>query len=92
MRIAIYLHGDCAPLMDVFNADEYTTDDALFNAEQLWWGALERMSREHIEQIDTVLFYDGGFIALNAQFGRGKNKAKVRIGFTKRETGLTLER
>lgn len=91
MRIAIYLHGDCAPLMDVFNAEEYTTEDALFNAEQLWWGALELMSRKHIEQIDTVLFYEDGKIALNAKFG-GEAKAKVRIGFTKRETGLTLER
>ena len=91
MRIAIYLHGDCAPLMDVFNADEYTTDDALFNAEQLWWEALERMTPQQIKQIDTVLFYEGGNVALNAKFG-GEAKAKVRIGFTKREMGLILER
>ena len=77
--------------MDVFNADEYTTGDALFNAEQLWWGALERMTPQQIRRIDTVLFYGDGKIALNAKFG-GEAKAKVRIGFTKRETGLTLER
>lgn len=91
MRIAIYLHGDCAPLMDVFNAEEYTTEDALFNAEQLWWEALERMTPQQIKQIDTVLFYEDGAVALNAKFG-GDEKAKVCIGFTKKEMGLILER
>lgn len=77
--------------MDVFNALEYTTEDALFNAEQLWWGALERMTPQQIRMIDTALFYEDGEIALNAKFD-GEAKAKVRIGFTKRETGLILER